>query len=230
MIRRPPRSTLFPYTTLFRSRRANSSSAPTCSSSSCYATARWASSPNGWVWSARTYIASCALWESIFATSARIESTARGSIPLGEDRSRCGIPERRRLATGEIFPPVRKVWVNKHPTIRVPQACPARFYTSSSVTGPNRVAHASRAASLCSVRLTGPRRARGELTQVGATGNAFRGQLPEAEQQDECCMAPRHGGKPVRCTGSHAFCPQIVESLWVGQYKRGIRCHMVCEC
>src|SRR5256886_13170963 len=32
MIRRPPRSTLFPYTTLFRSRRSSSRSTGTCSS------------------------------------------------------------------------------------------------------------------------------------------------------------------------------------------------------
>src|SRR2546430_13112313 len=33
MIRRPPRSTLFPYTTLFRSRKASSTSAALCASS-----------------------------------------------------------------------------------------------------------------------------------------------------------------------------------------------------
>src|SRR5438309_8657663 len=35
MIRRPPRSTLFPYTTLFRSLRCSSSSAPSLTPSGC---------------------------------------------------------------------------------------------------------------------------------------------------------------------------------------------------
>src|SRR5690349_23169024 len=45
MIRRPPRSTLFPYTTLFRSSSPPSSSSPSsCSASSC----RWRRCSPGW--------------------------------------------------------------------------------------------------------------------------------------------------------------------------------------
>ncbi len=40
-------------------RRASNSSEPTCSSNSCCATARWASWPSAWAWSARICTASC---------------------------------------------------------------------------------------------------------------------------------------------------------------------------
>src|SRR2546429_7314800 len=46
MIRRPPRSTLFPYTTLFRSARFASASNPDCRPATCGATPRRASAPS----------------------------------------------------------------------------------------------------------------------------------------------------------------------------------------
>src|SRR2546430_8009077 len=45
MIRRPPRSTLFPYTTLFRSQRSSSTSASTRSTTRCDACSATSTSP-----------------------------------------------------------------------------------------------------------------------------------------------------------------------------------------